>query len=143
MADKFSKEERSEIMSKVSSKDTKPEMLVRKYLFSKGFRYKKNVKSLPGAPDIVLPKYKAVIFINGCFWHHHICKRAKLPATRKDYWEKKIFGNVKRDSENHSKLRSLGWNVIVVWECEISSKKKQEAFLPILEHKLKMLAPSN
>ncbi len=125
-------------MSKVSSKDTKPEILVRKYLFARGFRYRKNVKTLPGNPDIVLPKYRTAIFINGCFWHHHEnCKKSKLPETGKEYWKSKIFRNVERDKENYSKLKSLGWDIIVIWECEISNKEKQNIFLPNLEEELR------
>lgn len=93
--DVFSKSKRSDIMSKVSGKDTKPEILVRKFLFSKGFRYRKNVKDLPGKPDIVLPKYKAIIFVHGCFWHgHESCEAAKLPTSNIDYWTEKIASNI-------------------------------------------------
>lgn len=101
------------------SKNTAPEEKVRKYLFSKGFRYRKNDKKLPGCPDIVLPKYKTVIFVNGCFWHKHDCGRFVWPASNKEYWEKKILGNVKRDEKNYVTLQNLGWNVLVVWECEL------------------------
>jgi DNA mismatch endonuclease (patch repair protein) len=112
-------------MAKVSSKDTKPEIVVRKYLFSKGFRYRKNVKDLPGKPDIVLPKYKTIIFIHGCFWHgHEGCEAAKLPASNVDYWIKKISSNIKRDTHNRQSLNILGWNVITVWECELKVKNK-------------------
>lgn len=109
-------------MAKISSKETKPEILVRKFLFSKGFRYRKNVKSLPGTPDIVLTKYKTVIFINGCFWHGHTCKAAKLPETRKDFWEAKINGNKLRDIKHQIALQALDWHAIIIWQCEIKSK---------------------
>jgi DNA mismatch endonuclease (patch repair protein) len=123
--DTFSKSKRSEIMAKVSSEDTKPEILVRKYLFSKGFRFRKNVKELPGKPDIVLPKYKAIVFIHGCFWHsHESCEAAKLPASNIDYWTKKISSNIKRDFQNVQILNTLGWNVITVWECELKIKNR-------------------
>ena len=93
MSDIFSQTKRSDIMSKISSKDTKPEILVRKFLFSKGFRYRINVKTLPGKPDIVLPKYKTIIFVNGCFWHGHNCKEGKLPSSNTDFWKEKISNN--------------------------------------------------
>lgn len=118
--DKHSKETRSYNMSQIRSTDSKPEVLVRKYLFSKGLRYRKNVKSLPGKPDIVLPKYKTVVFVNGCFWHgHHGCKYFVMPKTNTDYWSSKIYRNIERDQENYSKLEVLGWNVITVWECQL------------------------
>lgn len=124
--DVFTKEKRSEIMSRVRNKNTKPEELVRKYLFSKGFRYRKNDKRYPGKPDIVLPKYNAIIFVNGCFWHQHSgCKAATIPETNSDYWKKKLLKNVERDKQHMDTLRNLGWNVIVVWECELSSKEKR------------------
>lgn len=122
MSDIFSKSKRSSIMSKISSKDTKPEILVRKYLFSKGFRFRKNVKDLPGKPDIVLPKYKTIIFINGCFWHgHENCKKATLPATNTEFWREKISGNIIRDKENIQKLREMRYKVITVWQCELTA----------------------
>lgn len=120
-------------MSKISGKETKPEILIRKYLFSQGFKYRKNVKELPGKPDIVLPKYKTVIFVHGCFWHHHEdCKYSKLPETRQEFWKKKIFDNVSRDSKNYLALQYQGWKVIIIWQCEINSNKKREVKLPEL-----------
>lgn len=125
--DVFTKSKRSDIMSKVSGKNTKPEIMVRKYLFSKGFRYRKNVKELPGKPDIVLRKYKTIIFIHGCFWHgHENCEAAKLPASNIDYWSKKISSSVTRDIHNKKILRELGWNVVVLWECELKAKDREE-----------------
>jgi len=115
-------------MSKVSSQETKFEILVRKYLFSCGFRYRKNDKRYPGKPDIVLSKYKTVVFINGCFWHgHEGCKASKLPVTNKEFWAKKISDNVTRDERNQNNLKKSGWRVIVVWECELNTiaKRKQ------------------
>ena len=109
-------------MSHIRSKDTKPEVTVRKYLFSKGFRYRKNVKTLPGCPDIVLPKYKTVIFVNGCFWHKHDCPRFVWPSSNEDYWREKIIRNVKRDGDNYEQLEASGWNVYVVWECQLKIK---------------------
>ena len=122
MADSISKEHRSWNMSHIRSKDSKPETLVRKYLFSKGFRYRKNVKKLPGCPDIVLPKYKTVIFVNGCFWHKHDCPRFVWPSSNQEYWKPKILGNVERDQKNYKELRSLGWDILIVWECELKKK---------------------
>lgn len=107
-------------MSKISEKNTKPEILVRKFLFSKGFRYRINVKTLPGKPDIVLPKYKTVIFINGCFWHGHNCKKGKLPSSNIDFQKEKISNNKSRDDKNSDLLVKLGWKVIIIWQCEVS-----------------------
>lgn len=120
MSDIFSLQKRSAIMSKIGGKNTKPEILVRKFLFSKGFRYRINVKTLPGKPDIVLPKYKTVIFINGCFWHGHNCKKGKLPSSNIDFWKEKISNNKSRDDKNSDLLIKLGWKVIIIWQCEIS-----------------------
>lgn len=122
MTDTHSKEVRSRNMSHIRSKDTKPEVAVRKYLFSKGFRYRKNVKTLPGCPDIVLPKYKTVIFVNGCFWHKHDCSRFVWPSSNEDYWREKITRNVTRDRENYEQLKNIGWNIYVVWECQLKKK---------------------
>ena len=127
--DVFSVSKRSDIMSKVAGKDTKPEIFVRKFLFSKGFRYRKNVTDLPGKPDIVLAKYKTVIFIHGCFWHgHKNCDAAKLPSSNVDYWVKKVTSNENRDSQNIHLLKEAGWNVIVIWECELKTKNKEKRF---------------
>ena len=120
MSDIFSQTKRSDIMSKISSKDTKPEILVRKFLFSKGFRYRINVKTLPGKPDIVLPKYKTIIFVNGCFWHGHNCKKGKLPSSNTDFWKEKISNNKSRDAKNSDLLVKLGWKGIIILQCEIS-----------------------
>lgn len=135
MADNHSKEVRSMNMSHIRSKNSKPEELVRKYLFSKGFRYRKNVKTLPGCPDIVLPKYKTVIFVNGCFWHKHDCPRFVWPSTNEEYWRPKIMGNVERDKRNLAELQQLGWTVLTVWECELK-KKVIDATLDQLEKRL-------
>ena len=121
-------------MSHISGKETKPEIEVRKFLFQKGFRYRKNVKSLFGTPDIVLRKYKTAIFIHGCFWHKHQgCTRSKMPDTRRDFWEEKISGNVIRDKRSFKALRKNGWNVIIIWQCEIKNqadrKKKLETVI--------------
>ena len=115
--DVHGKKTRSYNMSRIRGKNTKPEEEVRKYLFSQGFRYRKNVSDLPGKPDIVLPKYKTVIFVNGCFWHRHDCHYFVWPNTRAEFWKNKITGNVERDKANTRKLTEAGWRVIVVWEC--------------------------
>lgn len=126
MADNHSKEIRSKNMSRIRSTNSKPEEIVRKYLFSKGFRYRKNVRALPGCPDIVLPKYKTVILVNGCFWHKHDCPSFVWPSSNDEYWRPKIQRNVERDLQNTETLRSLGWNVIIVWECELKKKVREE-----------------
>lgn len=126
MADNHSKEVRSKNMSHIRSTNSKPEAIVRKYLFSKGFRYRKNVRTLPGCPDIVLPKYKTVIFVNGCFWHKHDCPRFVWPSSNKEYWRAKILRNVERDHTNIALLLEDGWNVITVWECELKKKVREE-----------------
>lgn len=141
MSDIYSKSKRSDIMSKISGKETKPEILVRKYLFSEGFRFRKNVKDLPGKPDIVLPKYKTVVFIHGCFWHGHTCKRGTLPETNQEFWKEKIGKNVERDNRNIAELKARGWNVIVIWQCEIKSQKPQKERLDKLINEI--LSSSN
>jgi len=120
MADCHSKETRSYNMSRIRSKNTKPEEIVRKHLFSQGFRYRKNDSKLPGKPDIVLPKYKTVIFVNGCFWHGHTgCRYFVWPKSNPDFWKAKITGNVERDKTNCELLADMGWRVLVIWECEL------------------------
>ena len=115
-------------MSQIKGKNTKPEELVRKYLFSQGFRYRKNDRQLPGSPDIVLPKYKTVIFINGCFWHgHEGCKHFVWPKSNEEFWKNKIQTNISRDKKKITALESLGWNVIVVWECELKKQIQNES----------------
>jgi len=123
MTDFLSSEDRSELMSKVSGKDTKPEMIVRKYLWHQGFRYRKNDSRYPGSPDIVLPKYNTVIFVHGCFWHGHgNCTDAGLPDTNREYWEKKRKANKDRDKRKQEKLKNQGWKVITVWSCELKTQ---------------------
>ena len=120
MADVHTPEQRSYNMSRIRGKNTKPEELVRKYLFSQGFRYRKNDARLPGKPDIVLPKYKTVIFVNGCFWHaHEGCKYFVWPKNNAEFWKEKIEGNVARDVKNYELLEDLGWKVLTVWECDL------------------------
>ena len=120
MSDKLTPEKRSWNMSQIKGKDTKIEVEVRKYLFSKGYRFRKNDKRYPGKPDIVLPKYHVAIFVHGCFWHRHEgCKDATTPKTRTEFWLEKFDKNVKNDQIKQKKLRELGWKVIVIWECEL------------------------
>ena len=130
MTDIISKENRSRNMAAIKGKDTKPEIIVRKYLFSKGLRYRVHVKKLPGSPDIVLPKYKTVIFVNGCFWHgHEGCKFSHLPKSNEFFWEQKIRRNKARDIANEYVLQTEGWRVIRVWECEIKKVNDREKIL--------------
>lgn len=118
---------RSYNMSRVKGKDTKPEEIVRKYLFSQGFRYRKNDKRLPGKPDIVLPKYKTVIFVNGCFWHKHEgCKYFVWPKSNSEFWKEKIESNIVRDKKQYEELKNAGWHVIIVWECELKKKQRMD-----------------
>ena len=127
MADVHTPKQRSYNMSRIRGKDTKPEELVRKYLFARGFRYRKNDARLPGKPDIVLPKYKTVIFVNGCFWHaHEGCRYFVWPKNNGDFWQAKILGNVERDKKTYSQLEELGWKVLVVWECELKKTLRDE-----------------
>lgn len=132
MADNHSQEVRSMNMSHIRSKDNKPEEMVRKFLFSQGFRYRKNVRSLPGCPDIVLPKYRTVIFVNGCFWHKHDCPRFVWPSSNQECWKPKILGNVARDKRNAELLREAGWKVIIVWECELKKKCREETLIQLV-----------
>ena len=137
MTDIFSTEKRSDIMSKIRSKGTKPEIKLRKALFARGFRYRTNDKRLPGTPDIVLPKYGTVIFVNGCFWHHHPdCKIATTPKSNTEFWQNKIKRNRQRDLENYWKLGDLGWEVIVVWECELNHAHDADAVADKLAERL-------
>lgn len=131
LADNHSKEIRSKNMSHIRSTNSKPEEIVRKYLFSKGLRYRKNVRTLPGKPDIVLPKYKTIVFVNGCFWHRHDCGRFVMPSSNTEYWEKKINGNVERDKTNIASLEEQGWRVIVIWECQLKKKVREDNLMKL------------
>lgn len=112
-------------MSQIKGKNTKPEIMVRKFLFANGLRFRLHDKKLPGKPDIILPKFKTVIFVNGCFWHgHDNCKYYVIPKTRTEFWTDKIQGNKKRDTENINLLKMMGWNVLVVYECELKKNKQ-------------------
>lgn len=121
MVDVFSKRKRSELMSRVKTKDTTPETAVRSLLHHMGYRFRLHVRSLPGTPDIVLPRHKKIIFVNGCFWHgHRRCRKATMPSTNADFWKAKIDANRKRDARVKRKLRRMGWSVMTVWECRLS-----------------------
>ncbi len=131
--DTHTPQKRSYNMSRIKATETKPEILVRKFLFSQGFRYRKNVSNLPGKPDIVLKKYKTIIFVNGCFWHgHENCRYFRLPKSNIDFWENKISGNKKRDAEIYKKLTDSGWNCITVWDCELKKDRREETLKRLL-----------
>lgn len=124
--DVVSKAVRSQIMSRVKGFDTQPELVLRQVLHRNGFRYRLHVRSLPGSPDMVLPKTKLVIFVNGCFWHWHGCRRSRLPLDNRPYWREKIGRNVSRDHSNYNALQELGWRVLLVWECALKKAILEE-----------------
>jgi DNA mismatch endonuclease (patch repair protein) len=124
VADVFDKETRSKNMSRIRAKDTKPELLIRRELHKRGYRYRLHRADLPGKPDMVLPKFRAVIEIRGCFWHGHNCHLFKWPKSRSEFWERKINQNIVRDKANTKKLEELGWRVLTVWECSIKGKTR-------------------
>ena len=137
MSDTISPEHRSWNMSRIRNKDTKIEVLVRKYIFSRGYRFRKNDKRYPGKPDVVLPKYHVVIFVNGCFWHQHPgCKNATMPKSNTEFWKEKLGKNVTNDSKNIEKLSSMGWKVITLWECELEKDFEacMEKLIDEIEH---------
>lgn len=119
-------------MSKIKHENTTPELMVRKYLFSQGLRFRTNVRSLPGSPDIVLKKYATVIFIHGCFWHGHFCRAGRRPRSNEAYWIPKLNANIERDRRKISELEDAGWKVLVVWQCEINTIAKRNERLPKL-----------
>ena len=132
--DCFDAATRRRVMQRVRSNDTTPELVVRSFLFRQGFRFRLHVKNLPGHPDIVLPKYKTVVEVRGCFWHRHPgCRQATTPSTNAEFWQEKFKRNVERDGNTEKQLKELGWNLIVVWECEL----KKEGFLEALPDKIK------
>jgi DNA mismatch endonuclease, patch repair protein len=134
MADVHDKETRSYNMSQIKSKNTKPEMLVRKFLHSNGFRYRLHVKKMPGKPDIVLPKYKTVIFVHGCFWHGHAyCKYYVIPKTKTEWWLNKINGNIGNDLKAIKSLKKEGWKIITLWECDLKLLKAQKTLNSLLK----------
>jgi len=124
VTDVVDKKTRSRMMAGIRGKNTRPELVIRKALFAKGLRYRLHVKDLPGKPDLVFPKYKAIIFIHGCFWHHHDCHLFKWPSTRPDFWKNKIDRNVEVDRRNYAALKAAGWRILTVWECAIKGKMK-------------------
>ncbi len=135
MADVHDKATRSYNMSQIKGKDTKPEIIVRKFLFSNGFRYKLHDKKLPGRPDIVLPKYKTVIFVQGCFWHgHKDCKYFVIPKTRTDFWVNKIEGNQNRDIVKFTQLKELNWKIYLIYECELKKDKRETTLNRLVNH---------
>ena len=132
--DSLTKEKRSWNMSRIRSNDTTPELAVRSFLFRHGFRFRLHVKTLPGHPDIVLPKYKTVIEVRGCFWHRHPgCRQATTPSTNVEFWQEKFSRNIERDKKTEKQLKELGWHLIVIWECEL----KKDGFLETLPGKIK------
>ncbi len=136
-SDIFSEEKRSFIMSRVRSKNTKPELIVRSYLHGLGFRFRIHGRNLPGRPDIVLPKHRCVIFVNGCFWHRHKdCSRASMPSTRVEFWQTKFDRNIARDQKNVSLLEKAKWKVCLVWECEIDNISRRSEKLPELANEI-------
>ncbi len=124
MPDVLNKDQRHRCMSHIRSKDTKPEIIVRKFLFARGYRYRKNCNRLPGTPDVVMKKYGIVIFIHGCFWHGH--SDSHLPKTNTDFWRKKIERNKARDEENRQKLKKMGWSVMTIWECQLKPSVREQ-----------------
>ena len=127
MADIMSGSARSRLMSRIRGKDTMPELRVRRYLHSRGLRFRLHVKDLPGKPDMVFPRYRTVVFVHGCFWHQHSgCPYAVMPASNTDFWRSKLEGNVQRDQRHASALHSAGWRVLTVWECEVRSRERLE-----------------
>jgi len=134
MADVHSKEIRSKNMAAIKAKNTKPEMLVRKFLHANGYRYKLHDKSLPGKPDIVLPKYKTVIFVHGCYWHgHKNCKYFVVPKTRTEWWLNKINGNIANDAKAAKALKKEGWKIITIWECGLKPAKVEQTLKSVLK----------
>lgn len=127
MPDRLTPAQRHLVMSHIRSRNTKPELKVRQWLWAHGYRYRLNVKSVPGKPDIVMRKYHTAIFVNGCFWHgHEGCDKYRLPQTNVDFWKNKIDRNRKRDQENYQVLQENGWQVIVVWECQLTPKRIEQ-----------------
>ena len=132
MADTMTPEQRHRCMSRIRSKNTKPEMTVRRWLWKQGYRYRLNVKQLPGRPDIVLTKYNTVIFVNGCFWHaHENCDKYRVPLSNSDFWTAKFKRNRERDERNYHILHKMGWHVLVVWECQLAEKNRRDTLLAL------------
>jgi DNA mismatch endonuclease (patch repair protein) len=136
LVDSLSVEDRSERMSRIRGSDTRPELIVRRYLHASGFRFRLHARDLPGKPDLVLPRHHVAVFVHGCFWHCHCCQRGRIPGTRSDFWSQKFESNKKRDTRNANALRRLGWRVMTVWECSLSSQAKVERRLGGLVRKI-------
>jgi len=142
MVDTRSEAQRSRIMAAVHSKNTKPELFVRRFLWSRGIRYRIHYKNLPGSPDIVIPRCKIVIFIHGCFWHgHKNCKRGRLPKSKIDYWKNKIEANMSRDLKIQDNLETMGWKYLIIWDCQITTKKSANIALLNLLKNIENLCP--
>ena len=138
MTDVHSKEVRSYNMSRIRGKNTKPEELVCKYLFSKGLRYRKNDKRYIGHPDIVLPKYNTIVFVHGCFWHlHDNCRYAVMPKSNTEFWEQKLRGNKQRDIQAKTTLENQGWQVIIVWECQLKKDRREQTLINLYREIIK------
>ena len=137
MVDTLTKAERSERMSRIRGKDTNPEVLVRRCLHAEGFRFRLHRKDLPGKPDLVLPKYGVAVFVQGCFWHAHRCQKGRIPGSRSDFWRSKFDANTKRDARNARRLRSMGWRVFHVWECELATTAKRQRTLERLTARIR------
>lgn len=137
MADTLSPEERSERMSRIRGRDTKPELWVRKELHGRGLRFRLHRKDLPGRPDLVLPKYGAVIFVHGCFWHAHSCQKGRIPGTRATFWSDKFDRNRKRDARNARALRAMGWRVFTLWECQLVRASTRETTINRIVKKIR------
>ena len=138
MADVLTPEQRHLNMTRIRSKDTGIEKQVRSQLHADGFRFRLNVKDMPGKPDVVLPKYRTVVFINGCFWHgHQRCRYFVVPKTNTEFWVNKIDGNIKRDKEHYRQLEIMGWNVIIVWECALKNNRFEETIIHLGKHPIK------
>ena len=121
MADTVSPETRSRVMSRVRSRNTRPELYVRRTVWAEGFRYRLHVKKLPGNPDIALAKYRLAVFVHGCFWHHHGCAKDRRPSSNREYWDRKLDGNAERDARYRTQLEELGWSVVTIWECSLAA----------------------
>lgn len=134
MVDVLTKKQRQYCMSRIQGKDTKPEMVVRRLVFALGYRYRLHDKKLPGKPDLVFAGRKKVIFVHGCFWHRHNCRYGKvIPQTRKEFWKDKLDKNKERDKKNKRKLKQMGWDVLVVWECETRNQRESEKLVAIID----------
>lgn len=124
MTDIFSIKKRSWIMARIHSQDTRPELLVRSVVHRMGFRFRLGGAGLPGRPDLVFPRLKKAVFVHGCFWHCHRCRRASIPTSNTEFWKKKLLGNARRDQQNYLKLKALGWSYLVIWQCELRKEDK-------------------